>query len=573
MQLEGAKAELRSRPPAEAADLGLLVLRALGKPAALAWLSCVLPLQLLVVAACAPVDILWAYLALWWLKPAYDRAWGLVLGRGLFGDAPRGRAMWRALLRDGRRGLLADLTWRRLDPARTLVAPVALLEGLTGKPAARRRRALGQGGGSAVGQVFGASLILEVSTFAGLVLGVHQLMPEGAAWIARDLWSADWDVVVDGLELACYIGAIAIVEPLFVAAGFGLYINRRTDIEGWDVELSFRRMARRLAGGAAAALLLCGAGLALPGATPSAVAQPVADAGVPTADQVSDGAPGHSELVSWDAPADAGVPVGAGSFYGPGAPEAPDAPRTEGAASEARRLPPVEVAEDGDAAAAMARVLSRPELQREHVEQHWELRDPPEEEDEEAFDWEALREWLRDFASVADGIAVGFEFLLWALALIALAALGYLMLERLQAFAPRRAGDAQLPEFVVRMRVDDAQVPPVPLSQVVSRALALIAEGGHAAALSLLYVGTLRALLTQDGVEVSPQATEAQCVSAVRAAQVPAAREQLFVDLTGQWQLVAYAHQRPEEAALRALCERFDACFGARFEASRGGGA
>jgi len=37
------------------------------------------------------------------------------------------------------------------------------------------------------------------------------------------------------------------VADLFViGAGFGIYINNRTWIEGWDVELAFRRMARRL---------------------------------------------------------------------------------------------------------------------------------------------------------------------------------------------------------------------------------------------------------------------------------------------------------------------------------------
>jgi len=37
-----------------------------------------------------------------------------------------------------------------------------------------------------------------------------------------------------------------LVAPFFVSAGFVLYINRRTHLEGWDIELQFRRMLGRL---------------------------------------------------------------------------------------------------------------------------------------------------------------------------------------------------------------------------------------------------------------------------------------------------------------------------------------
>jgi hypothetical protein len=46
--------------------------------------------------------------------------------------------------------------------------------------------------------------------------------------------------------LGSYVLAISIVEPLYVAGGFALYLNRRTILEGWDVELAFRRLAQRV---------------------------------------------------------------------------------------------------------------------------------------------------------------------------------------------------------------------------------------------------------------------------------------------------------------------------------------
>ena len=37
--------------------------------------------------------------------------------------------------------------------------------------------------------------------------------------------------------------------PLYGGGGFALYLNRRSELEGWDIELSFRNLADRLATG------------------------------------------------------------------------------------------------------------------------------------------------------------------------------------------------------------------------------------------------------------------------------------------------------------------------------------
>ena len=42
--------------------------------------------------------------------------------------------------------------------------------------------------------------------------------------------------------------AISLTDVFVTGAGFGIYLNNRTWIEGWDVELAFRRLARRLTG-------------------------------------------------------------------------------------------------------------------------------------------------------------------------------------------------------------------------------------------------------------------------------------------------------------------------------------
>lgn len=504
MQLEAAKAELRSRPPFEAADLGVLLLRALARPTLWAWLGFVLPLQLTVLWLCSPSK--WAgYLLLWWLKPLYARAYGLVLGRGLFGDAPTLRELYRALWSDGRRGLLGDLTWRRLDPARTLIAPVALLEGLTGRAAARRRRTLVEGSGGVVAQLLTACAAMETACTVGLYVGWDFLLPDEAGWIVEELWSADKDLLFQRALLGSYVLAIAVVEPLFVAAGFGLYINRRTDIEGWDVELTFRRMARRLA--AATIALLLAASTLLP--LTSTYAQDVPDAGA--------------------------------------------APMSQSALHEAQRLPAPEVAADGTATAAMARVLARPELQRVRSEEHWELRSRPSagEAPSVSLDW---------LTRLADLVARSLVVVLWIVGILAVAVVIALIVQRSRDFQkPARRAEA-LPNFVAKLHGDNVSAPLLP-HEVVPKALALLSAGQHVAALSVLYVGTLTALMRQDGLEVPRQATEGQCLAAVRAAPIAAERRALFGDLTSTWQLSAYAHVRPEDARLQELCSRYTACF------------
>ena len=46
-------------------------------------------------------------------------------------------------------------------------------------------------------------------------------------------------------DALAYGAAVLVLEPFYVAAGFGLYLNRRTMLEGWDIEVALRRIAAR----------------------------------------------------------------------------------------------------------------------------------------------------------------------------------------------------------------------------------------------------------------------------------------------------------------------------------------
>jgi hypothetical protein len=82
----------------------------------------------------------------------------------------------------------------------------------------------------------------------GIVLGMLSLfawfaptgMGDGGALI-DSLWRSEMQFLI----AATYAAAVAFLEPYFVAAGFGLYLNRRVELEAWDLEQEFRHAQPR----------------------------------------------------------------------------------------------------------------------------------------------------------------------------------------------------------------------------------------------------------------------------------------------------------------------------------------
>jgi hypothetical protein len=230
---------------------------------------------------------------------------------------------------------------------------------------------------------------------------------------------------------------------------------------------------------------------------------------------------------------------------------------SRGAAAPERRLPPPDVAEDGKAEAAMARVLARPELERSHVEENWQLRGP------DGYSGPSqMPAWL---AKLVKSIAESAAILIWVFAGLALAALLYILVEsvrRARGGPVTVSGPAPVVDREVELRFDKLPGRPLAPSQVIPRARELLAAGDTTTALSVLYVGTLAALVLLDTLDVPARATEGECLRRVNASPIARERRDLFSDLTMRWQLAAYAHQLPEPDQVHALCERFATCFG-----------
>lgn len=239
--------ELRPRDDWEAADLGLGLGRAWFGDLAKAWLvAYVLPA--IAIVALAPRPGLTGLLV-WWCRPWAERALIDVMGRRSFGQPASVRAALRRMLTAPARPgpWLASLTWRRLSPMRTTWLAVWELEGLRGRAAAARVRVLGANGRGV------ALWCLIVMTAATVALFLTYLCVETALVttpLSPFLESGDAREISDGdvrVVTLLVVLADALVAPWLVATVFGLYLHRRTDLEAWDIELVFRRMARRLA--------------------------------------------------------------------------------------------------------------------------------------------------------------------------------------------------------------------------------------------------------------------------------------------------------------------------------------
>jgi hypothetical protein len=230
---------LRPRAIWEGCDLGIRLLQSNLRSAYYCYLMVALPL----FALCFSTYDIAAWLPaafIWWSKPWLDRTLLFVLSRALFGVATTPSDVWEAQRDVWWAQWLETLTLRRLSASRSFTQPIRQLEGLTGRALATRVRQLAarhRGVARAMTQAFAAA---EFALVLSLIsLGVW-LAPKHAdvSWTALLVGAAKPETIALTLS---YAVAVAFVEPFYVAAGFGMYLNRRVELEAWDIEQEFRR--------------------------------------------------------------------------------------------------------------------------------------------------------------------------------------------------------------------------------------------------------------------------------------------------------------------------------------------
>lgn len=508
MRLDRIELNLRRRSSWEAIDLGLVMVRHWYGPVYRVWLTLVLPVAIAILAA------LWKWpmagmLVVWWLKPVADRLLLKVFSESTFGEPPTPREVLRSLPTLLRRsGLFTRLTLRRFSPYRSFELPMLQLEGQRGKALRSRNRTLSR---KVAGHAFWlmfvcAHLVIILET--GLVQLVGILTP-GDALGDFSLYAmvfGEADLLELHLFNAAWLVAESIVEPFYVAAGFSLYLNRRSELEGWDIEVAFRHMAdsrgtaaparpRRRGAGLVALVLLIAASSILPLPEASAAEPP--------------------------------VPLET--------------------AAALRRAP------EGDVRQMAKEVLSDPVFGREVEELSWRPRARNADEKRE------LPWWFKHLQRVAGWVAGGVRgvfYVFMAVALAALLVVLYRQWGRL-SWTPKRP--VRAPETLFGLDLRPATLP----ADIPAAALAEADAGRFAAALSLLYRGALVALIERHHVAFRDGDTENACLQRVTGC-VGKAAVGYFSALLEAWKASAYAASPPAADEMRALCRGWAEHFAVR---------
>jgi hypothetical protein len=287
-----------------------------------------------------------------------------------------------------------------------------------------------------------------------------------------------------------------VLEPLYVTAGFSLYLSRRTVLEGWDLEVAFKRLTARVAtGGMKQAAVLLLTAMVLQGAAGNdAWAQAAAD---------------------------------------PPAQAVPDAARSEPA--------PVSVSAEKK---MIEEILSGPDFTQYEDRKVWRRKNPL---DKKKPDFKIGDGWL----AFAQFLAEALRVVAWVVAIAFVGWLLYYLAQRLGWFK-ELIGKRTLykPDVLFGMDLRAESLP----ADIPAAARALLAQGDMRAALSLLYRGALRVLIHERELDVREGDTEGDCVRRVNHT-APGALAEYFRRLVEAWGLIAYARRSPEPTLAQGLVE------------------
>jgi hypothetical protein len=503
---------LRQRNPWEAIDLGFAMTRQWWREIYGAWLVAFVPLS---VAACLLLPPPWALVPVWWLKPGLDRIVLHVVSSAVFGSPPRLLGTLRSFFRYGRNGLLLWLLPPlRFSPFRSFTLPVRQLENARGRTARQRAQQLRKRVASQAMWLTLVCLAFELVVFLSLA-GLYDLLVPASTrdtFDAFELFQSAPSRAHAYVLLALYMCGMALIEPLYVAGGFALYLNRRTALEGWDLEVQLRRIAQhgRLAQTEQE-----------PSAMPSTVVVLLA-VGIAVA-----------ALLALPGSAPAQQPASASSAPAqPGAETAHPAPL---AASEAKEQ--------------IREVLRRPEFQQFETQITIEPLTKPEKPEERPRPARltALIQFLANALRGAVWIFLG------AIVLYGL----YWVLRRLDWIRPSPGGVWTPPATLFGLDVRPESLP----QDVAGAATQLARSGNPVAALSLLYRATLAALLHRDRIELAGGDTELDCLTKTRE-RIAAQTHAYLARLLRAWQAAAYAQRIPPLPEVEQLASEWPGFFG-----------
>lgn len=514
MKLQEIAANIRLRGTWEAIDMGFSMVQTW-------WKAIYIPLAILTFFIAAilffiiPEDYFWVTgLIFWWLKPLYDRLVLHIISHKLFNEE---LTSWQALKAIPsliwNTGFFQTMTFRRLSMSRGFNLPIWQLEKLRGKQRSERQRVLHMAAHSQAIWLTIAlihiEMILTISLFALIALFMPEHILEK---FFRDLlsFSSDYDDGwLDYINYIFYVLVITFIHPFYIAGNFSLYINRRTQLEAWDIELDFKKMAIRLKNlskSSSASLIIYALLFSITiCATPnSAIAEDLSATSRST----------HNNKTEFIAD-------------------------SRQVAESSKKI--------------IEEVMLTENLDDKVVTQHWvkkKRNNKKNEFDAKIIDSSFANFMNEIFRSIALFVSKIIEFGLWIIIAIAIILLFYHRKKWLHLLQNRKKTDDkyEAPEIMFGMDVRKESLP----KDIIEESKKQWQKGQHREALSLLYRGALIRLINQENIRLKNSYTEGDVLRSANK-QLTTSKQNYLKLLTTQWKLIAYAHRSPEESDMQKL--------------------
>ncbi len=527
MRLTEATVAIRPRNPWEAIDLGVLLAREHRSLLLSSWAIVTLPTFALLSLT------LWNYPSLavflfWWLKPAYERLPLLILSRALFGETPTLKQALKAYPQALKPQLMASLTWRRFSMSRSFLLPVQQLEGLDGLEHAQRVALLSQKDLRAARCLTSVGSSLEMCLWIGLMALFYLFIPQTIetqwSWMSliNNEGGSNW---LEHLSNGFYALVLVLWGPIYVSCGFTLYLNRRTALEAWDIELTFRRLRQRLIGSAYALLL---GGVMLFSLLP--------------ASSMADTMPDESGLSCPLPPLDT-----------------PQAEEQLSPPDSARLLSQPLTSEASQS--AIKAVLESPPFKNPKSVSGWRL-----DERQQASKTADTPTWLvrliTHLLSIGNTLSSVLKVLMWVLVALAAGWVIWRYRNWLATFVSRDAKKAR-PARTTPQQLFGLQVSAESLPDDIAGSAEKLWPHSPREALSLLYRALLCRLLDDYRLPLKIADTEGQVLDHVAALNQPPLAT-FSRELTRHWQNLAYGHRLPEPEVQQHLCDNWRQLFATR---------
>ncbi len=516
MNLDRIAIKLRARNNWEALDLGVRMIQSWWRLVYLVWFLVTLPILLLLNLIFYQNPLI-AAAFLWWLKPLFDRMVLFVLSHAVFSEHLTLKPILQAWPKLWFRSCFYPMTLARFSPFRSFYLPVWQLEGLTGHARSKRQQILHRNVTSA-GWLTIICLHLEGIIYMSLFMLIDLFAPitlQGDIWEQLMFEQSNIELLSN---IFAYL-AMTVIEPFYVASGFALYLNRRTQLEGWDIELNFRQFQQQQQSKTNTShstaihhkkpithSLLFALGLGLSFITATSLPSPA-----------------QAEIVNNNI-------------------------AKENIAGSCDNEQIKHLNENTAAGKAIKQILQQADFKHCTVENRWYY-SAEEDKDEDKLDLSWL-DWLEDWQGMVS-VAQLLEGLLWGI-VISLVIWVAFHFKRWQHLFPRlyQPKSKKIPPKVLfGMDISPESLP----KNIAEQALALYQQQHYREALSLLYRGALVSLVNHYAIELKTSATEQDCLLAIQSLSTEL--QHYFADLSQSWQFVAYAHKIPEQQQIADLCQ------------------